>query len=52
MDGTGDHVKQNRPDSQGQVSCVLCHMWNLGKKKKDMKIKGEREKKRKGDKRG
>jgi hypothetical protein len=30
MDRTGDHnVKQNKPDSDSQISHVLSHIWNL-----------------------
>jgi hypothetical protein len=29
MDGTGDHVKWNKPDWERQVLYVLSHIWNL-----------------------
>jgi hypothetical protein len=29
MDGTGDHlVKQNKSDSEKQISHVFCYIWN------------------------
>jgi hypothetical protein len=42
MDESGDyHVKQNKPNSESQVSHVFSHKWNLEKeKKKDMKVEG------------
>jgi hypothetical protein len=40
MEGTGDHhVKQNKPDSQTQVSHVFSHVQNLDLKR-DWKIEG------------
>jgi hypothetical protein len=32
MDGTRDHVKQDRPRSERQILHVLTHMWNLDQK--------------------
>jgi hypothetical protein len=40
MEETGDHhVKQNKPDSERQISYVLSHMQNTDLKN-DMNIKG------------
>jgi hypothetical protein len=32
IDCTGDHSKQNKPDSEGQRLDVFFHMWNLDPK--------------------
>jgi hypothetical protein len=29
MHGTGDHVKENKPDSKDEMSHVVIHLWNL-----------------------
>jgi hypothetical protein len=34
MDGDRDHVKSNKPDSNGQILHVLSHVWNLDFKRK------------------
>jgi hypothetical protein len=32
MDGTGDHVKQNKPELERQISHIISHMWYLNQK--------------------
>jgi hypothetical protein len=46
MDGTEDHVKQNKPNRKRQIFHILSHMWNLDQNKQtnkttDMSIKQE-----------
>jgi hypothetical protein len=52
MDGTEDHhVKQNKPDSERQVSHVFSHMWNVKEMKVEGTLLGEEEGNREWDKR-